>query len=262
MTDSWAAGLAYEDFMGRWSRGLASRLVSWMSVRSSAHWLDVGCGTGALTDAICGDAEPASVVACDPAAPLIEHARRHRGDPRVSFHVLPVGRLPARPGGFDAIASSLALNFFPDPASAVEEMRSLCAHGGVVAACVWDYAEGMGFLRRFWDAAVALDPDAAALDEGRRFPICQPGALETLFRGTGLAHVASTALELPTRFGSFEDYWRPLCGGTGPAPAYVATLDPARRDALASRLHRSLPRDADGGIPLTARAWAVRGTPS
>lgn len=259
MSEKWVAGATYEDFMGRWSRLLAARFVSWLPVRPDAHWLDVGCGTGALSEAICAAARPASVVACDPSESFIDYARHHRGDSRISFVVGAVGDLPTRPGGFDSVTSALALNFFPRPDAAIEEMHRRTAVGGLVSACVWDYAGGMEFLRRFWDAAVAVDPDARDLDEGRRFPICRPDALETLFRGGGLRHVVCESIEIVTRFSDFADFWTPFLGGTGPAPAYVARLEPDRREVLAEHLERSLPREPDGAIFLVASAWVVRG---
>jgi SAM-dependent methyltransferase len=258
-SDGWAAGATYEDFMGRWSRLLAPRFVSWLAARPAANWLDVGCGTGALTDAICAGASPASVVACDPSEPFIEYARRRQVDPRASFVVSGVGRLPTRPGGFDSVTSLLALNFFPQPEAAIDEMTRVAAPNGLVSACVWDYAGRMELLRWFWDSAGAVDPGAAERDEGRRFPICRPDALESLFRGAGLADVVSGAIEIPTRFSTFAEYWRPFLGGTGPAPSYVAGLDTPQREALATRLERSLPREPDGAISLVARAWVVRG---
>jgi SAM-dependent methyltransferase len=259
-SDKWAAGATYEDFMGRWSRLLAPRFVSWLAVRPDANWLDVGCGTGALADAIWAEAKPASVVACDPSEPFIEYARRRQVGSRTSFVAAGVGKLPTRPGGFDGVVSLLALNFFPQPDAAIDEMRRITAVNGLVAVCVWDYAGRMEFLRRFWDAVGALDPSAAGLDEGTRFPICRPDMLEALFRGAGLAEVASDSIEIPTRFSTFAEFWTPFLGGTGPAPSYVASLDRSRRKALATSLERSLPREPDGAIALVARAWAVRGT--
>ena len=97
--DRWAAGSTYEDFMGRWSRRLAPQFVSWLQIPGGVHWLDVGCGTGALTNAICSHADPASVVGCDPAEPFIEFARKHSRDARASFVVAGVGSLPRRAGG-------------------------------------------------------------------------------------------------------------------------------------------------------------------
>jgi SAM-dependent methyltransferase len=260
LSDGWAAGATYEDFMGRWSRLLAPRFVSWLPVRPIGNWLDVGCGTGALADAICAGANPASVVACDPSEAFIEYARRRQVDSRVSFVVAGIGQLPTRPGGFDCVTSLLALNFFPEPARAIEEMRRITAVNGLVAACVWDYAGRMEFLRFFWDSVTSVDPSATELDEGRRFPICGRNALESLFREGGLADVVCDSIEIPTRFITFVDFWEPFLGGTGPAPSYVASLDPPRREALAARLESLLPRDRDGAISLVARAWVVRGS--
>ncbi len=256
--DRWAAGEEYERFMGRWSRRLAPRFVAWLAIPPDAHWLDVGCGTGALTDAICAGAGPASVLGCDPAPAFIAAADRTR-HPRATFVVAAAGALPARPGGYGSVTSLLALNFLPDPGAAVAEMRALAAPRGVVSACVWDYAGGMEFLRRFWDAAAALDPAAQGLDEGVRFPLCRPGPLAGLFRAAGLERVRCEPLEVATGFAGFDDYWAPFLGGTGPAPTYVAALPPDRRTRLAHALDESLPRGPGGTIPLTARAWAVRG---
>jgi len=259
LSDKWAAGASYEDFMGRWSRLLAPRFVSWLSVRPTANWLDVGCGTGALADAICVGANPASVVACDPSEPLIEYARQRQVDPRVSFVVAGIGQLPTRPGGFDTVTSLLALNFFPKPKASIDAMRRITAVHGLVSACVWDYAGRMEFLRCFWDSVAAVDASAAELDEGHRFPICRPSALESLFREGGLADVVCESIEIPTRFSTFAEFWKPFLGGTGPAPSYLATLESPQREALATRLERSLPREPDGTISLMAKAWVVRG---
>lgn len=258
--DRWAAGSSYEQFMGRWSRPLAPRFVSWLALPAGLHWLDVGCGTGSLTSAICGGASPASVVACDPAKPLIEFARQQSLDPRVSFVAGGAGSLPRRAGGYGSVTSLLALNFFPDPAAALEEMASVAAPNAVISACVWDYAAGMEFLRRFWDAAAALDPAAADLDEGRRFPLCHPDVLTALFERGRFRDVRHDSIDIPTAFASFEDYWQPLLGGTGPVPSYVASLDASRRTALARRLEETLSRGRNGTIALTARAWVARGT--
>ena len=130
------------------------------------------------------------------------------------------------------------------------------------AAYVWDYAEGMEFLRLFWDEAAALDPRAIALHEGRRFPLCEAPALASLFRAGALTGVETSALQIPTDFTTFDDYWLPFLRGTGPAASYVAALDPEQRDLLRGRLERRLRADGDGRISLRARAWAVRGVSS
>lgn len=257
--DGWNAGETYEEFMGRWSRPVAEEFIRWLEAEPGGHWLDVGTGTGALATAILALAHPASVVASDPAEPFVESARQALTDPRVTVELAGVGSLPQRKGGYDAIVSGLALNFFPDPDLAIREQLSSIRAGGLVGAYVWDYAHGMEFLRHFWDAATAVEPSAAEMDEGRRFPICNPEALETLFKAAGADPVRVSPLSAPTTFSSFEDYWRPFLGGTGPAPSLVSSLTGEQRRALEAELRRRLPIQDDGRIDLQARAWAVVG---
>lgn len=257
--DAWTTAAAYEQFMGRWSRRIAREFIAWLRIPAGTHWLEVGCGTGALTAAVCDQSAPASVVACDPAGPLIDFARAQLRDTRVSFIVAGAGQLPRRAEGYGSISSLFALNFLPDIPAAVAEMHSVVNVDGLVSACVWDYAGGMEFLRRFWDAAVSLDPGARLLDEAARFPVCRPAALLRTFRAAGFADVRCEPIEIPTTFADFADYWHPFLGGTGPAPSYVAAIDESRRRALAEQLDHSLPRAHDASIPLVARAWAVCG---
>ena len=197
---------------------------------------------------------------CDPSSAFVEFARHQCRDARQSFVIAGVGSLPSRPGGYDSVTSMLALNFLPDPAGAVHEMQSVASPQATVSACVWDYREGMQFLRHFWDAAVSQDPAATALDEGNRFPLCRRDELTALFHDGSLGDVRCEAIDIQTTFTGFEDYWRPFLGGTGPAPSYVASLDADQRLKLARQLEESLPPETDGTITLTARAWAVRGT--
>jgi SAM-dependent methyltransferase len=258
--DTWALGEAYEPYIGRWSRLVAAEFVAWLGIADGAVWLDVGCGTGALSRTVLGAADPALVVGIDPSAGFLAHARSQLGGDRARFAAADARRLPLGDARFDAVASGLVLNFVPDPALAVREMTRVARPGGRVAAYVWDYAGRMGLIRHFWDAAAALDPAAAELDEGRRFGLCRPEPLTGLFRDAGLVEVAARPLQVPTRFRDFDDYWTPFLGGQGPAPGYAMALDGPRRAALREELRARLPVAADGSIPLAARAWAVAGT--
>jgi SAM-dependent methyltransferase len=253
-------GDAYERFMGRLSRPVASRFVAWLGVPPGQRWLDVGCGTGALSETILSLAAPRELLGIDPAPGFVMHAESQLASDVARFEVGEAQALDAEDASFDAAVSGLVLNFVPRPEQALAEMARVTRPGGVVALYVWDYAEGMQVLRRFWDAATALDPEALAVDEGRRFPICRPEPLERLAREAGLSDVSVGAIETAPRFASFDDYWTPFLGAQGPAPGYVASLDNPRREALRDRLRERLPDAPDGSITLTARAWAVRGT--
>lgn len=254
-TEAWSTGEPYERFVGRWSRRVAAAFVEELAVPPGRQWLDVGCGTGALTTAIVEAADPRRVVGLDPSEGFLATARAQTSGP-VSFHAADARALPVADGCFDAVVSGLALNFVPGPLRAATEFARVAKRGAVVAAYVWDYAGGMGMLRLFWEAAAALDPAAADLDEGRRFPLCQPESLRLLWTDAGLSEVTVRPIDILTVFTDFEDYWQPFLGGQGPAPGYVASLTEKPRQALRDLLRARLP---GGAISLTARAWAVRG---
>jgi SAM-dependent methyltransferase len=257
--DLWRSGDAYEPYIGRWSRPAARDFVRWLALPPGAWWLDVGCGTGALTAAILADASPAAVLGVEPSDAYRAVARQRVRDERVRFEPGDAGALPAADGACDAVVSGLVLNFVSDPAAGLAEMARVARSGGTVAAYVWDYAGRMELIRCFWDAAVALRPQDRERDEGRLFPLCRPERLYDLFTAAGLADVEARSIDVPTVFHDFDDYWRPFLGGQGPAPAYAMALDDAERDALRERLRSTLPTQNDGSIRLTARAWAVRG---
>ena len=206
MSDNWTASDAYEAFMGRWSRRLAEKFVEWLDPEPGLSWLDVGCGTGALTAAVVASAAPARVVGCDPTVTFVDHARRSVDAPQATFEVAGIDRLPRRDPGFDTVVSGLVLNFLPSPEEALRVMAAVLRPGGRVAAYVWDYGGRMEFLRIFWDEAVAMDPAAAALDEGPRFPICRQGALAAAFSQAGLDRVRAGEISIRTNFSSFADF--------------------------------------------------------
>jgi SAM-dependent methyltransferase len=238
---------------------VAIEFIEWLAVPPARTWLDVGGGTGALSETIARDASPAHLSAIDASLPYLMQARLRLTSSNAGLLVGLAQQMPLRSQRFDAVVSGLALNFVPVPEAAVSEMVRVARGGGMVAAYVWDYARGMQLMRYFWDAAVALDPHAAALDEGTRFPLCHPDRLEALFRTTGLGDLRSRAIDIPTRFVDFDDYWSPFLGAQGPAPGYAMSLHADRRARLRDRIRRTLPVAADGSIALTARAWAVSG---
>lgn len=166
--DVWTAGERYEPYVGRWSRLVAKELLRRLVLPPGREWLDVGCGTGALTATILEEAAPRAIKAIDALSGYIEYARAQVADPRVSFEVADAQSLPIESASRDAVVSGLVLNFLPQPQRAVAEMTRVLRPGGVCAAYVWDYAGKMELMRYFWDTAVALNPGAAELDEGRR----------------------------------------------------------------------------------------------
>jgi len=253
----WADGDAYEAYVGRWSRRVAVEFLRWLDAPPGLRWLDVGCGTGALTSTILAVADPVEVVGVDPSDGFLAIARARV--PGATFQQGDARSLPLPAAAMDVVVSGLALNFVPAPGDAAAEFARVARPGAAAAAYVWDYAEGMAMMRHLWDAAAELAPGNADLDEGSRFPLCRPDPLRRLWTDAGLAEVTVTAIEVPTVFADFDDYWSPFLGGQGPAPGYVMSLPEDRRTALRELVRSRLPVAADGSIALTARAWAVRG---
>lgn len=260
--ETWAVAAAYEAYVGRWSRLVAADFVRWLNVPAGRSWADVGCGTGALTAAVLARAEPAAVVGIDPSEGFIANARETIVDERVDFRVGDAQSLSLADQSCDVVISGLAINFVPDAERAAAEFRRITSPGGTVAAYVWDYAGGMAMMKHLWTAAADLDPGAADLDEGSRFPLCRPDPLRDLWVAAGLKDVAVDEIVVPTVFADFDDFWTPFLGGQGPAPGYVTSLTDEHRNELRELLRGRLRTEPDGSIPLSARAWAVRGSVS
>lgn len=259
VSDTWERGSPYEQYVGRWSRLVAPLFLSWLNIPAGRSWLDVGCGTGALCAAIVDRCSPSSVAGVEPSEGFLKTAKENLAG-RVALHRGSATPIPLGDASVDVVVSGLVLNFVPDQPAALLEMARVTGKGGTIAAYVWDYAGKMELMRIFWDAAVELDPGAAKLDEGARFPLCRPDALERLFASAGLQEVDVKAIDIPTSFADFDDYWRPFLGGQGPAPAYAMSLAETARARLRDRIRERVPTEADGSIALTARAWATRAT--
>jgi SAM-dependent methyltransferase len=242
----------YEKIMGRFSRRLADPFLAFTGSSPGEKILDVGCGTGSMTAALARRGDHAAIVGIDVSQPYLDFARAHNKDPRVTFEIADASSLPFARGHFDRAICQLVLQFLPDPALAVTEMCRVVRPGGMVAACVWDFATGGGPLAAFWSAVRDLDPDAE--DESGRAGTSE-GHLVELFGAAGLDAVVPGKLTVTVPYGSFEDWWHPYTLGVGPAGDYVAALDPPAREALKAHCRERLP---DGPFEIHASAWAAR----
>jgi len=257
VSDTWERGSPYEQYVGRWSRQVAPLFLAWLDIPAGRKWLDVGCGTGALCAAIVDRCSPSSVAGVEPSEGFLETAKGNLSD-QVALYQGTATAIPLGNGSVDAVVSALVLNFIPDPHAALIEMTRVTRPLGTIAAYVWDYAGKMEIMRYFWNAAVELNPGAAQLDEGVRFPMCRPDPLAKLFADAGLQGIEVRPIDIPTPFASFDDYWQPFLGGQGPAPAYAMSLDESARARLRERIRERIPTAASGAISLTARVWAIR----
>lgn len=258
MKDSWESGDSYEYYMGRWSRLVAESFLDWLFPSSGLKWLDIGCGSGALSEAIINKYVPSAIVAIDQSEDFIKTAQKRLGS-RVHCRVGDALSLPLDNSSVNIAVSGLVLNFIPEPEKALSEMRRVTDTGGTVAAYIWDYNGKMDFLRHFWDAAIDIKSEALNLHESKRFSDSNAGMLKRLFDKAGFVDIETTSIEITTHFRDFDDYWKPFLGGQGPAPSFVLSLDEDRKDKLRYSLKARLPTQPDGSICMVARAWAAKG---
>jgi SAM-dependent methyltransferase len=250
-----APGDLYDRFIGRYGPALGDAMLGFAEVRSGMRVLDVGCGSGALAGRAAAVVGGGHVAAVDPSEPFVEACRRRV--PEADVRVASAESLPFDDGSFDAVLSQLVVNFMSDARTGVLEMARVAKPGGAVAACVWDYADGMRMLRAFWDSAKITDP--AAPDEGAFMRYASPGELEALWKDAGLESVETAPLDAEASYDDFDDLWSSFLAGIGPAGSYAVSLDEKPRSALRDRFRTAL-GDPAGPFTLTARAWGVRGT--
>jgi SAM-dependent methyltransferase len=256
----WQSGTGYEAYVGRWSRQVAQIFIDRLGIEPGARWVDVGCGTGAVTETILGRADPLSVVGVDPSDAFLGIARDRVTDPRATFAVGDGAALPLPDDAADVAVAGLVLNFAPDRVAMLAEMRRVTKDGGTVAIYVWDYAGGMEMMRHFWDAAIEQDDAVRDKAESLQFEVCAPGPLREAFAAAGMAGATVGPIDIPTVFRDFDDYWQPFLMATAPAPRHAMSLSEADREDLRRRLQARLSTERDGSIHLTARAWAARAT--
>lgn len=256
--DNWSNGDPYEYFMGRWSKLMAPLFLQWLEVSDHYTWLDLGCGTGALSEAITNTYKIKGLYCVDPSAEFLAKAKE-RHLQKATFLVGSASQIPIEAATMDIVVSGLALNFFPDLSAAFSEMKRVLKPNGIIAAYVWDYTGQMEFLRLFWDAARAIDKEADQLDEGTRFSVCNLARLQQVFEEASLTNIKLSYLTIATVFKNFDDYWQPFLGGQGPAPSYLASLNNQKQEQLKSAIQKKLFVEPDGSIKLKARAIAIQG---
>jgi SAM-dependent methyltransferase len=255
-----ANAVAYEQFMGRWSRLLAPQFLEFAGIPDGWHVLDVGSGTGSLAVEIAAQRPHCQMVGVEPCEDYVAYAKTRDPNGTVQFKVGNAQQLPFADAEFDASLSLLVFNFIPHPRKALAELQRVTRPGGRICAAIWDYGDRMQMLRAFWDTATELDVNAA-LDDEKNMDLCRYGELSALWREGGLANVDEQPLEITMQFGSFDDFWQPFLAGQGPAGAYVGRLAPERKIALRDQIKRLLPEAAQQcAFELRSCAWAVRGS--
>jgi SAM-dependent methyltransferase len=244
------SGDAYDRFMGRYSRELAPVFADFGGIEQGLTALDVGCGSGVLTEELAHRLGAENVAGIDP-SPLVEAcaARVPEADVRRGE----AEALPWPDDSFDAALAQLVIHFLDDPATGIAEMGRVVRPGGTVAACSWDFPH-MTMLRTFWESARHVQPAAP----GETLPFGTLEQLGGLWHDLGFRDVETDSLDVASRYEDFDELWDALLLAVGPAGKYLASLEPDAQAAVRAEYLRRLD-EPSGSFTLTARAWAVRG---
>lgn len=257
--------VAYDRYIGRWSRVVARDFLTWLAIPKHGTWHDVACGTGALTSEVLASCDPARIDGSDRDETRIAYARATIVDARANFVVGDGMRVAGADDRYDVVINGLGFPPIRDTVGALVEFRRVTKPGGTVAGYVWDFDGEMQLLRYFWNAAAELDTgieDAAKTDYDDPYAICTSGGLSAAWTAAGFSEVCVRAIDARARFASFDDFWMPFQHGDSPAQRHVRSLDDGRRAELRAKLHDALPIANDGSISLVTRAWAAKGVKS
>ncbi len=244
--------------MGRYSRTLAVPFADAAGIAAGQRAVDVGCGPGALTGVLVERLGAPAVAAVDPSERFVRSCAERF--PGVDVRRAEAEALPLADGAHDAALAQLVLHFVSDPTQAVHEMARVVRPGGAVAACVWDFAEGMQMLRVYWDAALAVDPSAP--DEARTRRFGRPGEIPALFEAAGLRDVRECTLGVESTYRDVDELWSSLLLGIGPAGSHCVSLPARERERVRLELVARL-GSPPGPFTLSATArCAVGRTPA
>lgn len=253
------ANEAYEAYMGRWSRLVGDQFLEWLDLPDGLRWLDMGCGTGALSQTILKQCAPSGVIGIDPSDDYIAYANSSTYSGVASFQVGDAQALPFDDESFDVVVSALAINFVPDKTRAASEMVRVVRRGGTAALYVWDLAGSMNMMRHFWKVATTVDPEAVRQNNARGSEITRPEALTDLFNDAGLQEIETRPINIMTSYQKFDDYWLPIINNTQAVGRYCQSLPEMQLTEIRNRLSDALPTENDGTIAFAGRAWAIRG---
>lgn len=245
------AAEAYDRFMGRYSAPLATAFAESARLPESGRALDVGCGPGALTAVLSARYGPDQVAGVDPSESFV--AAAHERFPWADIRHGVAEALPFDDDGFDATLAELVVHFMTDAAAGAREMVRVTRPGGVVAACVWDFAGKRAPQSTFFAALTSV---AAGIDDESHRVGAQRGDLRPLLEDAGCRDVEETELTVTAEYATFDEWWQPYTLGVAPAGRQLAALGAADRELVRLRCRELLP---EGPFTVTATAWSARG---
>lgn len=175
-------------------RPWASDFLDRIQPRVSERILDVACGTGIVARLARERLGPdAKITGVDLNPAMIAVARSIA--PELAWQQGNAQQLPFATGSFDRVTCQQGLQFFPDRALAVREMRRVLADGGRVALSTWRPLEE----NPFFHALHRLATERFGPHVDRRFSLGQAGELSALLTSAGFNDIQVETVTLNER---------------------------------------------------------------
>ena len=242
---------AYERFMGRYSRPLARAFADFAGIANGLRVLDVGAGTGALTDELIALVGIGNVAALEP-SPDYSSALRERL-PGLDVRQARAESLPWEDASFDGVLSQLVVVFLEDAQAAMREQLRILRDGGFAAACMWEL-DGLDMFRALNVLRQRMDPSAPAPYASYR----SEQSLRELFESAGFRDVETTVLDVAVEHETVDEIWDAAIHVGGPGGAMADSRSP--EELARGRVDfGELLGNPSGSFTLRGRAAAVRG---
>jgi ubiquinone/menaquinone biosynthesis C-methylase UbiE len=237
-----ASGWAkWEDVFSRGLDPVTNVMLDMAGIGPGLRVLDVACGAGHQTLLAARRVGPnGEVTACDISETMLEHVRRNAdaaGLKNVSTIASPAERLPASDTQYDAAICRLGLMLFPDPASAVNAIRSLLKASGRLAGLVFTTPTNNPFMAQPMSILLRhAGKEPPSPGQPGIFSLGQAGVLEDLFGNNGFADVQSQIVRSPLNLATAEDALQMIQQAFGAYRAVVADLSADDQEAAWSEV--------------------------
>jgi ubiquinone/menaquinone biosynthesis C-methylase UbiE len=237
----------YEGCVARYILGpWAPLLADAARLAAGERVLDVACGTGVVARIAAQRVGPAGrVVGVDLNPGMIAVARSLPAPVGAPIEWLERSALDLRlpEAGFDVVLCQQGLQFFPDKALAMREMRCVLVHGGRLALSVWS---GVGPYNGAVAAALARflsSETAARFNASRQVPAREE--LRRLATEAGFSGAEVRVSRIDMHLPRLDRFALDHLAATPIAPV-VAAADSATREQIGASVMEQLQRYADG----------------
>ena len=263
--ENWdAASRGYADKVAPFiMQAFADEIVDRLDVDATTEALEVGAGSGALTETLAGRVK--SLLATDFSPKMIDVLRERMkaaGATNVTCEVMDGQDLALGDSTFDRAACSFALMLFPDRAKGFSELRRVLRPGGTAVVSGWAAPDKFEVFGIFLEAMRLAFPDMPPPPSPPPvLSLADPTGFKIEMEAAGFANVEVSFVSRDLELAKFDQIWAMLTVGAPPVRLLFDRIGSAGQDHLRDVLAEIVEkRFGSGTIRLTNAATVGRGT--